>query len=52
MKNVLTTKKTFSAIGIKFQDPNTEGEKKKKKKEEEEKKKKKKDEKIDQKRRN
>ena len=46
-----TTKKTFFAMGIKFQDPDTKGEKQKKKKEEEEKKKKKKDDKIYQKRR-
>ena len=41
---------TFSAMRLKFQDPNTEGEKHKKK-EEEEKKKKKKDEKMEPKRR-
>ena len=39
-KHPTTTKKTFSTMGLKFQDLDTEGEKKKKKKEEEEKKKK------------
>ena len=46
-----TTKKTFSAMGLNFQYPDTEGEKKKKKKEEEEKKQKKKEEKKELKRR-
>ena len=50
-KRPTTTKKTFSAMGLKFQDPNIEGEKQKKKKDEEEKKKKKKDEQMEPKRR-
>ena len=44
-KRPTTTKNTFSAMELKFQDPDTEQEKQKKKKEEEEKKKRKKDEK-------
>ena len=50
-KRPTTTKKTFSAMGLKLQGPDIEGEKKKKKNEEEEKKKKKKEEKKEPKRR-
>ena len=50
-KHPATTKKTFSAMGLKFQNPDTKGEKRKKKKEEEKKKKKKKEKKKEPKRR-